>query len=231
MPDSIINSVVVQSVDVALLHFIWQGALVGVLTALVFVVLQHRSANSRYVIACGALLIMVVLPVWTAVGHAGRQATNSGQGQSSGVAGFSKPRLPTRSDLAAGRAIPTTRDDAAPQPVPAVALPPALWLPVGAAVWFAVVLVLSLRLGVSWLVAIRLCSRGTRTLAEDWRRRVIDLSARLRVSRSVRVVESTLVRVLALRSHPSGTGTLLRRHCGVAVRRSDCLWAGAGRPR
>ena len=40
-----------------LLHFVWQGAMIAALSAIAFAILRRGSANLRYLIACGALLI------------------------------------------------------------------------------------------------------------------------------------------------------------------------------
>ena len=42
-----------------LVHFAWQGAIVGLLTAGVLRLCRHRSANTRYVVACVALMTML----------------------------------------------------------------------------------------------------------------------------------------------------------------------------
>ncbi|KRA45149.1 M56 family metallopeptidase [Pseudoxanthomonas sp. Root630] len=47
----------------ALLHFLWQGALIGLLTALVLYVLRHARPQARYAVACLALLACVLVPL------------------------------------------------------------------------------------------------------------------------------------------------------------------------
>ena len=49
----------------SLLHFIWQGALVGFVTAVCLKFLSKRSAELRYVIAAAAMAIMLAAPVLT----------------------------------------------------------------------------------------------------------------------------------------------------------------------
>ena len=65
-------------------------------------------------------------------------------------------------------------------------------------VWLVGVVALSLRLVTGWYLAGRLRQRGTRPVSVLWRRRVHGLASRLRVTRPVRVVESTVVRVPAV---------------------------------
>ena len=52
----------IPAVGESLLHFIWQGALVALLLACALPLLRRRSANARYLAACGALLLMMALP-------------------------------------------------------------------------------------------------------------------------------------------------------------------------
>jgi bla regulator protein BlaR1 len=47
----------------ALIHFIWQGALIGVVTALLMWALRNARPQSRYLIACCALLLCAILPM------------------------------------------------------------------------------------------------------------------------------------------------------------------------
>ena len=47
----------------ALLHFIWQGALIAALTALGLFALRNAKAQARYLLACVALILCIALPV------------------------------------------------------------------------------------------------------------------------------------------------------------------------
>ena len=44
----------------ALLHSLWQGALLGLLAALALRLARHRSAEFRYTLAAGALSLLVL---------------------------------------------------------------------------------------------------------------------------------------------------------------------------
>lgn len=44
----------------ALLHFVWQGALIAMILAVTLHFAQRSTAQTRYVLACGALLLMVL---------------------------------------------------------------------------------------------------------------------------------------------------------------------------
>src|SRR5688572_22038903 len=49
----------------ALLHFIWQGALIGLVAALVLDALRNARPQARYAVACLALLLCVLAPIAT----------------------------------------------------------------------------------------------------------------------------------------------------------------------
>ncbi|MFB1481135.1 M56 family metallopeptidase [Corallococcus sp. RDP092CA] len=66
------NGLILEAVGWALVHLVWQGALVAAALALALRWVGRRSANLRYALACGALGIMLVLPVATAWRHASR---------------------------------------------------------------------------------------------------------------------------------------------------------------
>src|SRR5262245_14140957 len=55
-----------QTLTTTLLHFLWQGAAVGVLFAIALVTLRKSSANLRYVAGCVALALLAVAPLATA---------------------------------------------------------------------------------------------------------------------------------------------------------------------
>ena len=44
----------------ALVHFVWQGALVALAAASLLALMSRQSAASRYVAACTALAVMLV---------------------------------------------------------------------------------------------------------------------------------------------------------------------------
>jgi TonB family protein len=55
-----------QAISTALLQFIWQGILVACGLWAALFLLRNRSANLRYVISCGALAVLLILPAATA---------------------------------------------------------------------------------------------------------------------------------------------------------------------
>ena len=54
-----------MALSAALVDFLWQGAIVGLLLWLALAALRSRSAHTRYAAACGALVVLAILPVVT----------------------------------------------------------------------------------------------------------------------------------------------------------------------
>src|SRR5215510_2689630 len=51
----------------ALLHFLWQGAIIGLVTSLALHVLRSRSAAARYAVCLSALAASAIAPIVTVV--------------------------------------------------------------------------------------------------------------------------------------------------------------------
>jgi len=63
--ENILSQEIVQKLGWTLLHFIWQAAAVALLLGILLAVLRKSSANLRYIIACAALGLIVLLPIVT----------------------------------------------------------------------------------------------------------------------------------------------------------------------
>ena len=55
----------VQALGLALLHFVWQGAALGLLLAALHVLLRHAAPPVRYGLAAATLLAMLLAPIAT----------------------------------------------------------------------------------------------------------------------------------------------------------------------
>ncbi len=91
----IVLGAVTQPALHTLANFLWQGLLVAVLLAAVLLLFRPRNAQSRYRLACWALVLMVVLPMATGTrfvlsetGILGRTSSESGIGISAHEAGL-----------------------------------------------------------------------------------------------------------------------------------------------
>src|SRR5436190_13234696 len=65
MNPNLIAPEVIQRFAGSLLHFIWQGAVIAMITAAGLRVLRHRSAEARYGFAIGSLACMLAAPLFT----------------------------------------------------------------------------------------------------------------------------------------------------------------------
>ena len=82
----------IHAVGWSLLHFVWEGAIIGLLLASALRLLRNRSSQLRYVAACCALVLMAASPLVTF----GLLTANSGAAdQTLSHAGFEKNQVPS----------------------------------------------------------------------------------------------------------------------------------------
>jgi beta-lactamase regulating signal transducer with metallopeptidase domain len=174
-----------RALAAALLHFLWQGALVALLLAVANAALQRAAARLRYAAACAALALMLVLPVatvWRISSHGGADALPI-------PAALLQGSLPHEGQTATPPVGGTARAFSLPAAPIAAAEP---WILL---VWLSGVCILSVRFLGGFAAAQQLKRRRTNQVASAWERRFEDLARRLRVSQPVRLLESALVRV------------------------------------
>lgn len=173
----------------ALAHFLWQGALVGILLAGALALSKKKSPSARYAMAAGAMAVLLALPVITALWLA--PAGEVGPASLAAPAALSAPA--DAPDFAVNGA-PVAREAAVF--ASASRLQPLLpWFFV---FWLAGVAVLSVYHLGGWLQARRLERRGTSPVPERWERVVAELRRRLGIERAVRILESSVVPVPAV---------------------------------
>ena len=73
---TVLGSPLFQRIGWALLAFLWQGTLVAALLACAGVALRRRKAALRYAVGCGALLLMLAMPVVTFLTHSAEPRDN-----------------------------------------------------------------------------------------------------------------------------------------------------------
>jgi beta-lactamase regulating signal transducer with metallopeptidase domain len=216
-----------RALAAALLHFLWQGALVALLLAAANAALQKATARARYAAACAALAVMLLLPAATVW-----RLSSTGAGPAPVLRAFQSARAPAT--------VPTSNPPSAMGPLATALTPRQLtaaepWILLA---WLAGVCVLSVRFLGGFAVAERLKRRHTSTAPPEWQRRMEEIACRLRVSGPVRLLESGVVRVPtaigALRPVillPAGIATglsaaqldSLLAHELAHIRRRDCL--------
>ena len=168
----------------ALVHFLWQGALIALLLALANAASRRAGARVRYALACGAMALMVL-----------------------SVAGtfcrlwFELTAEPFASaETIASVPLPGVANVLAAAPAQAVRVPVqfATVLPWLDCLWLAGVLLLSARSIGGWFSAQRLKTWNTTPVDSIWEQRAQRLAQALKVSRPVRISKSALARLPAV---------------------------------
>lgn len=202
------NGLVLESLGWALLHLLWQGTLVAAVLALALRVIGRQAAVARYALACGALALMLALPVATFGRHyaSAAPASSAEAAVSTAVpapapATFTAPTFPAPRH-AFTPAAPVFASGAELATLPGQALgfvgQSLPWLVLA---WGLGVALSSLRLLAGWLRLRRLVRAATPAPLE-WQQRLEALSSRLGMKRAVRLLQSAAVEV------PSAVGWL-----------------------
>jgi beta-lactamase regulating signal transducer with metallopeptidase domain len=202
------ESALVAALGWALVHFVWQGALVAAVYACVDALASRASAEARYWLALSALALMLMLPVFT-VGL----ALNSPRGlfareESSSVAGRAgdareRARMGVARDASAGATIEREASESE-----ANTSGVRLWagerlsafVPWLVFAWLAGVVLLASRAVGGWLVVRRL-RRSAEPVAARFEELAVGVAERLRVTRAVRLCRSALVEAPAVVGH------------------------------
>lgn len=158
-----------------LLHFVWQGLLVGVLHETALLIAARRSPHCRYTVSLTALLSIIALPIVTFVTlSTGAPVAASAPGATHEVA-------------IAASALLTTTQPALPHLLQA-------WLPYIVLAWLAGVVTLSLRFGIGLYALRRLAQNADYAAVSDWLNdELARLSVRMGIARKVRIALSTRV--------------------------------------
>ena len=160
-----------------LLHFIWQGALLGLLAWMTLALLRGADTKVRYGTACAFLVLMVALPIATfglLQPHPAASAAINLRLESAAPAASAMALAPLTQRLTS-------------------ALDPALpWLLAG---WVAGVLLLSARFLGSWLRVQRLRRLGASPVPAEWHLVLSRLCRELGLTRTVRLLQSAVVEV------------------------------------
>ncbi len=172
----------------ALIHFVWQGGLIALVTAAALRSCRRRSSEMRYAIACAGLVAMLAAPFLTAA-----------------VVGTSDQAI-----APGGSASPTVATSAGPSPAPATSGLQAAslslaataartastverWLPIVVWAWLSgVALLLARFAGASFRVR-RLRLASLDEPLSQWQSTGERLAAQLRLDVGFRIVESALV--------------------------------------
>ena len=189
-----------QAIGWALLQFVWQGALVGLLSAAALLALRRSAADVRYVVAAIGLSLMLTMPVVTAL-QAWRTMTETiaqdGSASTSAMAVPSSGRGVTVASPARTAAAPVAEPlaDAGRPYAGRAPLSDETWVRVVLLAWLSGVALLTLRLLAGWAWVQRLRSHRTASAPAAWEQMTARLSKRLHIARPIRILESALVEV------------------------------------
>ena len=192
----------------AIVHSLWQGALVAAVYACFCALTARVGANVRYAGAVAALVLLLVLPVATgclsarsprgmfAPGAFASEGTWADSARERGLAprdGQEPAARPLREPSAASVSHASTLRGWAEERL--AALMP--WL---VCAWLAGVLLLGSRFAGAWLLVLRL-RRSAGPVPERFEELLARVSGRLRVQRAVRLCQSALVKVPTVVGH------------------------------
>ncbi len=198
----------------ALVHFVWQGAIVALALAGVLTATRSWSANIRYTFGVVALVIMAALPVWTALRLRSGSFDLMDRSVVSGAVAMSDATRNTAKPIdGAERVAPLARSATADMPravrmdsrpmspafTTAMLAQIAEWTnaaaPIVVAIWLAGVLLLSVRLAGGWLRVRRLTTQGIAAASQATSTSLKSIAKRMGVTRSVTLFESAMVDV------------------------------------
>lgn len=177
----------------ALIHFLWQGTLLALLLKGALAVLHRRSPNVRYIAACGAMLGLVLGPVVTSVvldvpdSATGKQPEARAPGQE-----FPPMAAPADRGLP-GVIVRVFVDGSSGMPAFCQWVDANLRFLLLA--WGGGVLLCSIRLGAGWCQMKRLAAEGMPLGMRDGEGLLANASARLGVTRPIKLLKSALVEV------------------------------------
>lgn len=170
-----------QSLGLTLLHFVWQGLLIGTLATVANRALRRASANARYIAACSAMALMGATAIGTFLWCL-QPGTSLAVEQSTLDTARTTVTELTQVTLGATTAAAAERSWTRFLP----------WLDY---LWFAGVCALAFRSATSWMAALRLRRSGVRLASVEWQERAFRLIERLEISAPVRLCESAIAEV------------------------------------
>ena len=179
-----------------LVHFLWQGASVAILLAILLMLLRGAPPNLRYSVSCVALFAVAVLPFITFYLLTAPTLRKTDE-TSAVTTGGAAPVFPE--SAAAPSTIFTVRSASGYRPEQAVAwnvriesflAPTFPWLALG---WFVGVIALSLRLLGGCIQAERLKRRNVQSLGQVWEQKLTVLAEKMQISKAVTLLESSIV--------------------------------------
>lgn len=202
---NIVSQQIVQRLGWTLVHFLWQGVAVAVLFAVALKLLKKSTANIRYLLACVAMGVIVLLPIVTLrMIDVSVPAIDIEKTEAAGLVVSGTTVIPVVESSPIETAEPAKKVAVVLPPIPLQqrfvgAIEPSLpYIVVG---WFVGVFGLSIwHLG-GWCQLQKMRSRNLRAVSERLQNKLKRLADALGVNRIVRIGQSALVRVPTVIGH------------------------------
>lgn len=199
--ETVLSQPIVERIGWTLIHFLWQGAALALLLGMALLVLRPKKANIRYLLACGCLALMVLLPVSTflTIGHTDTGTHSLAQGgiiQAETISAETGPpseRSESNTSAEGGASRQSQTSLTRVSWLQGIAGKLSGILPWCVVVWMAGVFVLSLRLLGGSVYLARFTSRSAKLAESSWQDRLSDVARRMGITRSVLLAESALI--------------------------------------
>ena len=189
-----------------LVHFLWQGLAVAVLIGMILHFLRNRTAQTRYLAACAALGLLVMAPVVTSglistptpepeqVSYSAGPETEFESARSAVdpiLTSGESTVAPVEMQIADAHAAEPSQGNWKQHALTSLetVLP---WIVIG---WIVGVLVLSLWRFAGWLRLQTIKKQLTKPIHKFWQQRVKLLADRMRITRTISLLESALIQV------------------------------------
>jgi TonB family protein len=184
MSESLAASPIVHALGLALVHFLWQGAAIALLSAAALALFARAAASTRYVVACSGLAAMIMTPVLTlfVLANIGTSAPP--------LVLAPPPSTGSMTALDAGPMMLSATGDIGGWRTGLDAALPGITL-----TWTLVVLALTLRLAHGWVRVQRIRRKATNANGEALRNAIGRMATALRIRKTIRVTESPAVDV------------------------------------
>lgn len=184
MNPELLTGPLAQAIGWALLHLLWQGAMVAGILAASLALLKKRSATVRYAVSCAALALVLILGIVTAF-----QAYEPVVRVVPATSGLTIPMTSTAAIVATVAKLTwSDRLDALGNAANDA-------LPLVVAIWLAGVVLLSSRLLITWLRTQRMTKGDAVPADARYQSAALRLADALGLRRAVRLLESAAVEV------------------------------------
>ncbi|MEW5922940.1 MAG: M56 family metallopeptidase [Candidatus Zixiibacteriota bacterium] len=179
----------IRTVTTILIHSLWQGILIGLLTAIVLFLIKSDNAKIRYAVSCSAMAVAIIAVAATAIFVLSDRFAPTRQ--TSGV---------TSDQINAGNSTDTGVTTGVPASATDISSSNRWWQhPLFRQyifmIWFAGVMMFSINHLFGWRRARGLARRGTCPAPPEWQTRFDILRDELRINRIVTFLGSSLVKV------------------------------------